>query len=91
MPVLFSALLPPDDVVEAVAEALGDPDDGLRWEQPERWHVTLAFYGQDDPGWIVESDCHVPSSRAREVPSPRRPTADVDNSLPLRMTSPRIP
>ena len=49
MPVLFSALLPPDDVVEAVAEALGHhEEDGLRWEPPERWHVTLAYYVQDD-------------------------------------------
>lgn len=58
MPVLFSALVPPDDVVEAVAEALGDPGDGLRWEPPERWHITLAYYGADDPdtraAWLAE-------------------------------------
>jgi len=58
MPVLFSALLPPDEVVEAVAEALGEPGDGLRWEPPERWHVTLAYYGQDDVetrgAWLAE-------------------------------------
>lgn len=61
MPVLFSALLPPDDVVEAVAEALGalgEPGDGLRWEPPERWHVTLAYYGQDDvearAAWLAD-------------------------------------
>jgi 2'-5' RNA ligase len=58
MPVLFSALVPPDDVVEAVAEALGDPGDGLRWEPPERWHVTLAYYGPDDVGaraaWLAD-------------------------------------
>ena len=58
MPVLFSALLPPDDVVEALAAALGGGDDGLRWEPPERWHVTLAYYGQDDLGkrgdWLAE-------------------------------------
>jgi 2'-5' RNA ligase len=57
MPVLFSALLPPDDVVEEVAAALGKTD-GLRWEPPERWHVTLAYYGQDDLGkraaWLGE-------------------------------------
>ncbi|HET6705097.1 RNA 2',3'-cyclic phosphodiesterase [Amycolatopsis sp.] len=49
MPVLFSALRPPDDVVQAITEALGETD-GLRWEPPERWHVTLAYYGQDDVG-----------------------------------------
>jgi 2'-5' RNA ligase len=58
MPALFSALVPPDDVVEAVAETLGDPGDGLRWEPPERWHVTLAYYGPDDldtrAAWLAE-------------------------------------
>lgn len=58
MPVLFSALLPPDDVVEALAAALGGGDGGLRWEPPARWHVTLAYYGQDDLGkrgdWLAE-------------------------------------
>ncbi|WP_370965801.1 RNA 2',3'-cyclic phosphodiesterase [Amycolatopsis sp. cg9] len=58
MPVLFSALVPPDDVVAAVAEALGEPDGGLRWEPPERWHVTLAYYGHDDVeargAWLEE-------------------------------------
>ncbi|UOX89910.1 RNA 2',3'-cyclic phosphodiesterase [Amycolatopsis sp. FBCC-B4732] len=48
MPVLFSALFPPDDVVAAVADAVGEPEPGLRWEPPERWHVTLAYYGPDD-------------------------------------------
>jgi RNA 2',3'-cyclic 3'-phosphodiesterase len=58
MPVLFSALRPPDDVVEAIAAALGGTDDGLRWEPPGRWHVTLAYYGQDDvetrAAWLGE-------------------------------------
>ena len=48
MPVLFSALLPPDDVAEAITAAIGTTDDGLRWEPPERWHITLAYYGPDD-------------------------------------------
>ncbi|SFW76259.1 RNA 2',3'-cyclic phosphodiesterase [Amycolatopsis australiensis] len=58
MPVLFSALLPPDDVAGAVAEAIGDPAPGLRWEPPERWHITLAYYGRDDVGtrgaWLAD-------------------------------------
>jgi 2'-5' RNA ligase len=52
MPVLFSALLPPDDVAGAITAAIsasvGTADDGLRWEPPERWHITLAYYGPDD-------------------------------------------
>ncbi|MGW5746841.1 RNA 2',3'-cyclic phosphodiesterase [Amycolatopsis sp. NPDC003861] len=48
MPVLFSALLPPEDVVAELAAALGETGDGLRWEPPERWHITLAYYGPDD-------------------------------------------
>ncbi|MBE8525929.1 RNA 2',3'-cyclic phosphodiesterase [Amycolatopsis sp. H6(2020)] len=58
MPVLFSALLPPDDVAEAITAAIGTTDDGLRWEPPERWHITLAYYGPDDVGtraaWLGE-------------------------------------
>ncbi|WP_033292391.1 RNA 2',3'-cyclic phosphodiesterase [Amycolatopsis jejuensis] len=45
---LFSALVPPADVVAEVAAALGDRDDALRWSAPEDWHVTLAFYGEAD-------------------------------------------
>jgi 2'-5' RNA ligase len=62
MPVLFSALRPPDDVAEAITAAItaaiGTADDGLRWEPPERWHITLAYYGQDDvetrAAWLGE-------------------------------------
>ncbi|WP_328451587.1 RNA 2',3'-cyclic phosphodiesterase [Amycolatopsis sp. NBC_00438] len=58
MTALFSALLPPDDVVEAAAEALGEPGGGLTWEPPERWHVTLAYYGRDDlavrAAWLAD-------------------------------------
>lgn len=58
MPVLFSALLPPDDVVGAISAALGERDSELRWEPPERWHITLAYYGPDDVGtraaWLGE-------------------------------------
>jgi 2'-5' RNA ligase len=58
MTALFSALLPPDDVAEAVAEALGDTGDGLAWDPPEKWHVTLAYYGRDDldvrAAWLAD-------------------------------------
>ncbi len=46
---LFSALIPPDDVLDEITEALGAPEDGdLRWARREHRHVTLGFYGEDD-------------------------------------------
>ncbi|UMP04354.1 RNA 2',3'-cyclic phosphodiesterase [Amycolatopsis sp. EV170708-02-1] len=47
---LFSALIPPDGVLDQVADALGTPEEGdFRWSPRENWHVTLGFYGADDP------------------------------------------
>ncbi|WP_181775781.1 RNA 2',3'-cyclic phosphodiesterase [Amycolatopsis pittospori] len=47
---LFSALVPPDDVLDEVAAALGTPENGdLRWSAREHWHITLGFYGEGDP------------------------------------------
>lgn len=43
---MFVAVVPPDDVVEHLAEFLAprqEVDSGLRWTVPEQWHVTLAF------------------------------------------------
>jgi 2'-5' RNA ligase len=45
---MFAALVPPDHVVEHLAEFLGprqDAEPGFRWTVPEQWHVTLAFMG----------------------------------------------
>ncbi len=46
---LFVALWPPAPVVGCLQEALADlrpryPD--LKWQAPERWHITLAFLGE---------------------------------------------
>jgi RNA 2',3'-cyclic 3'-phosphodiesterase len=45
---MFAALVPPDHVVEDLAEFL-EPrqgaEPGFRWTVPEQWHVTLAFMG----------------------------------------------
>lgn len=43
---LFAALVPPDEVVEHLAEFLGprqEAEPGFRWTAPDQWHVTLAF------------------------------------------------
>lgn len=50
---LFSALLPPAQVVESLRVHLAPLQaevTGPRWTPPAQWHITLGFYGeQDDP------------------------------------------
>ncbi len=46
---LFVAIVPPEEVLEDLAEHLGPrreagPD--LRWTDPQQWHLTLAFMAQ---------------------------------------------
>ncbi|HEX7661852.1 MAG TPA: 2'-5' RNA ligase family protein [Pseudonocardiaceae bacterium] len=50
---LFTALLPSNEAVEDLAvrvarasDSIDDPR--LRWVPPDRWHVTLGFFGDDD-------------------------------------------
>jgi 2'-5' RNA ligase len=56
---LFSALIPPAAVVESLRAELDRLDawesEGVRWSTPDRWHITLGFYGEhDDPAHQVE-------------------------------------
>jgi 2'-5' RNA ligase len=45
---LFSAIIPSAEAIGHLA-ARDRPDlPGLRWTPPERWHVTLGFFGDDD-------------------------------------------
>lgn len=42
------AVRPPDEVLEAVAEAVAGGRavaEGLRWDGPDKWHLTLQFLG----------------------------------------------
>jgi 2'-5' RNA ligase len=42
----FVAVVPPDEVLDAVAGALGKPDvPGARFARREQWHLTLQFLG----------------------------------------------
>jgi 2'-5' RNA ligase len=56
---LFVGVWPPDTVRERVAEVvdgLRGSHEGVRWEPPERWHVTLRFLGRvTEPGAVVEA------------------------------------
>jgi len=47
---LFVAIVPPPPVVDHLAAAVAHlADPALRWQPPERWHVTLAFLGDASP------------------------------------------
>ena len=49
---LFSAIFPPDDVVDELDDALRPlraAHPGLRWVRPSRWHVTVRFFGDAEP------------------------------------------
>ncbi len=39
---MFVAVVPPDEVVEELAEFLA-PREGMPWIHPSQWHLTLAF------------------------------------------------
>lgn len=66
---LFSALLPPAPVVEALTSRITalPRTDGVRWSPPAGWHVTLAFYGQDAAAersrWLRERLAGMPAPR----------------------------
>jgi 2'-5' RNA ligase len=50
---LFAAVVPPPEAltvlavdVDAARQAVGPAERRLRWASPDRWHLTLAFYGE---------------------------------------------
>ncbi|MFJ3232323.1 RNA 2',3'-cyclic phosphodiesterase [Streptomyces sp. NPDC086787] len=56
---LFAAVLPPEDVADALAAEVavlrGLPGaDALRWTGRPGWHFTLAFYGQVDDALVPD-------------------------------------
>lgn len=61
MPHLFTALWPTRHVVAELEAALADrsdgadhwPPEGWRAISPRRWHVTLCFHGEADPGVLA--------------------------------------
>ncbi|MBW0105975.1 2'-5' RNA ligase family protein [Pseudonocardia sp. KRD291] len=68
---LFTALWPPPDAVSALrADVAGlglDDDPAWRRSPTARWHVTLAFHGEDEPGRRAREL----QQRAAGAPAPR--------------------
>ncbi|ONI70466.1 hypothetical protein ALI144C_48355 [Actinosynnema sp. ALI-1.44] len=54
---LFTAAIPPREVREHLAEALATTS-GADWVPQESWHITIGYYGEDDPAarapWVRE-------------------------------------
>ncbi|HRY08414.1 MAG: RNA 2',3'-cyclic phosphodiesterase [Actinobacteria bacterium] len=67
---LFVALWPPDDVVARAEKALAavrHTDNELRWQSPDRWHITVGFLGDRDVGKEVDRFALVPLTPAEPV------------------------
>jgi len=70
MPRLFTALWPARPVLSALARELdadpGWPPEGWRATPLARWHVTLAFHGEAEPGVLARQL----EARAAALPAP---------------------
>ncbi len=52
---LFVALWPPDHVVRRLEELHRKDQRGVRFVDPDRWHVTVRFLGDADPDEVGEA------------------------------------
>lgn len=50
---LFVAVWPPDDVAEELRALRRKDQRGVRFVDPDLWHVTLRFLGQADPDRVI--------------------------------------
>ena len=68
---LFAAAYPPraarEHLVRALSEVRAITGTSLRWGDPEQWHVTLAFYGDQPEGAVPDLEEHL---HAVASPSP---------------------
>ncbi len=61
---LFVALWPPDHVTRALGDALAGPRQtygDVKWQPPERWHITLAFLGDRDTDTQITRISRIPT------------------------------
>jgi 2'-5' RNA ligase len=71
---LFTALLPPPGACAGLAELVGGTlrgragAEGLRWTEPEGWHLTLAFFGEVDAGVLPALEARLERAARRHGP-----------------------
>ena len=52
---LFIAVWPPDEVVAELTTLHRKDQRGVRFVQPENWHITLRFFGECNPGEVADA------------------------------------
>lgn len=72
---LFAAIVPPEEVLDSLETALlrsgkrPAGDAAVRWNVRDLWHLTVAFYGDDDlparARWLGERLPGIPAPRLR--------------------------
>jgi 2'-5' RNA ligase len=72
---LFAAVLPPADVIDDLALAVGGlrglpGADRLRWTDRPGWHFTLAFYGEVDEDVVPDLSARLERAARRTEPFP---------------------
>ncbi len=60
---LFVGIWPPDDVLDDLAHVAQPRDQGVRWIERERRHITLRFLADADPAAVVDALDAVPLPR----------------------------
>lgn len=75
---LFVAVWPPREVLAAL-RVLRRDEPGVRWVAPERWHITLKFFGDADRGEVEAGlrGVELPAARAVAGPAVSRLAASV--------------
>ena len=56
---LFAAITPPPEVTEHLVRTLRPLHGELRWGDPDNWHITLAFYGEQPDGAVEDLVDHL--------------------------------
>ena len=70
---MFVALVPPDEVLEDLAEFLSprqEAEPGFRWTAPEQWHLTLAFMAEVADRHVDDLHARLERAAARRTPFP---------------------
>ncbi|VXC33215.1 RNA 2',3'-cyclic phosphodiesterase [Nocardioides sp. AX2bis] len=86
---VFAALVPPVAAREDLADFLAPRweagrADGLRWSDPEQWHVTLAFAADVDDWRLEEVEERLAAAASRSAPMVGRVTGGGAFPDPVR-------